>query len=196
VNADQPQGAGLRADARRNRDQVVVAALNLFLDQGVDVSLDEIARQAGVGIGTLYRRFPERNALIRAVAHEGLRRLAELGEAAWQEEPDAWQALSRFLHGCARMRLGALQLAIEPRLHDEIRAAPELLEVRQAVSDLVERMTTGAQAEGMMRTDVGVAEVGLLMTVQIYAPPQLAYEQAIGRVVDLMLTGLRAEPSG
>jgi AcrR family transcriptional regulator len=191
VRTDKPPEARLRADARRNRDQIVVAALTLFLDQEIDVALEEVARQAGVGIGTLYRRFPERDALIRAVAYEGLRRLADLGEVSLREEPDAWHALRRFLHGCAQMRLGALQSALEPRLHDEIRAAPELRDVRQQVSDLIERMTTGAQAEGMIRTDISVGDVGLLMTVQIYAPPDLPRKQAIRRVVDVLLEGLR-----
>lgn len=191
MKTDRPHGAELRADARRNRDQIVVAALNLFLDHGIDVPLEEVARQAGVGIGTLYRRFPERDALIRAVAYEGLRRLADMAQAAWREEPDAWHALCRFLHGCTQMRLGALQSAIEPRLHDEIRAAPELREVRQEVVDLVERMTTGAKGEGMMRPDIDAGDVGLLMTLQIHTPPHLRSDEAVRRVVDIMLEGVR-----
>jgi AcrR family transcriptional regulator len=187
--AAQPE---LRADARRNRDQLVVAAVDLLLEQGVDVPLEEIARRAGVGIGTLYRRFPEREALLRAASYEGLRRLADTGEAAWREEPDAWHALSRFLRGCAELRLGALMSAIEPRLHDAIRAAPELHEVRQAVIDLVERMTTGAQAEGALRKDVSPADISLLISLQIYVPPSQSTSDAVSRVVDLMLDGLRA----
>jgi hypothetical protein len=90
-----------------------------------------------------------------------------------------------------RLRLGALQSAIEPRLHDEIRAAPELREARQQLLDLIERITAGAQAEGAMRPDIGAGDVGLLMTVQIYAPPHLPDEQATRRVVDIMLDGMR-----
>jgi AcrR family transcriptional regulator len=191
VKTDRPHGTGLRADARRNRDQIVAAALTLFLDQGIDVPLEEVARQAGVGIGTLYRRFPERDALIRAVSYEGLRRLADMAEAAWQEEADAWHALCRFLHGCAQMRLGALQSAIEPRLHEEIRTAPELRQIRQVVVDLLERITTGAQAEGVLRRDISAGDVGLLMTLQIYVPPHMTSEQSIRRIVDIMLNGLR-----
>lgn len=188
----QRRQEALRADARRNRDQIVVAALTLFLDKGIDVALDEIAREAGVGIGTLYRRFPERDTLIRAVAYEGFRRLANLAEAALREEPDAWHALGRFLHGCTQMRLGALQSAVEPRLHDEIRGAPELREVRRELADLIEQMTAGAQAEGAMRPDITADDVGLLMTVQIYAPPRVPSTLATRRVVDIMLEGLRA----
>ncbi|HEU4946588.1 MAG TPA: helix-turn-helix domain-containing protein [Kribbella sp.] len=185
--------SGLRADARRNRDQLVAAALKLFLDEGIDVPLEEVARVAGVGIGTLYRRFPDRDALIRATAYEALRQLAELAEAAWREEPDAWHALARFLRSCAELRLGALQAAVEPRLHAAIRTAPELRDVRQVVVDLVAKMTMAAQEEGALRRDVGPADVGLLMSLQVYAPPDLPRDQAMSRVVDIMLAGLRAE---
>ena len=191
MNAEGPHGAGLRADARRNRDQIVAAALDLFLDRGIDVPLEEIANRAGVGIGTLYRRFPDRNTLTRAVAYEGLHRMVDMAQAAWQDEPDAWQALCRFLHGCVEMRLGALQSAVEPRLHDEIRAAPELRTARRELSDLIDRMTTHAKAAGTLRHDVGSAEVGLLMSLQIYAPPDVPNEPAVRRVVDIMLDGLR-----
>ncbi len=197
VNTAPSHGAGLRADARRNRDQIVAAALDLFLDRGIDVPLDEIATVARVGIGTLYRRFPDRNTLIRAVAYEGLHRIVDIAHAVWREEPDGWQALCRFLHRCVEMRLGALQSAIEPRLHDDVRAAPELRTIRQELIDLIDRMTTLAKADGALRLDVGTDEVGLLMTLQIYVPPDTPKEPAVRRVVDIMLDGLRnSVPSG
>jgi AcrR family transcriptional regulator len=184
----------LRADARRNRDRIVAAALDLFLDKGIDVPLDDVARRAGVGIGTLYRRFPDRDALIAATAHEGLSRLAEIARAAWDEEPDAWHALGRFLHGCTELRLGALQSAIEPHLHDTIRADPGLRAPRQVIIDLIDEMTAAAHAEGTLRPDAGPAEVGLMMTLQVYAPPGVPRDQAVRRVVGIMLDGLRAAP--
>jgi AcrR family transcriptional regulator len=186
--------AELRADARRNRDQIVAAALALFREEGIDVPMEEIARGAGVGVGTLYRRFPDRDALIGATAHASLRSQADMAETAWREEPGAWPALCRFLRDCAELRLGALASAIEPRLHACIQADPELRETRQTVIDLVERMTAGAKAEEAMRHDIGPEEVGLLMTLQIYTPPHMSSDQAFRRVVDIMLDGLRAGP--
>ena len=189
-----PEELELRADARRNRDQIVAAALILFREAGVDVPMEEIARGAGVGVGTLYRRFPDRDALIWAAAHAFLRDLADMAETAWREEPDAWAALCRFLRGCAELRLGALASAIEPRLHASIQSDPELRSSRQTVRDLVERMTAGAKADGAMRPDVSPEEVGLLMTLQVYTPPDMSDDQAVRRVVDIMLGGLRARP--
>jgi AcrR family transcriptional regulator len=188
-----PHEAELRADARRNRDQIVAAALALFREEGIDVPMEEIARRAGVGVGTLYRRFPDRDALIWATAHASLRGQADMAQTALREEPGAWPALCRFLRDCAELRLGALASAIEPRLHASIQADPELLEIRRRVIDLVERMTAGAKAEGAMRRDVGREEVGLLMTLQIYTPPHMSSDQALRRVVDIMLNGLRAD---
>lgn len=182
---------GLRADAQRNRDQIVAAAQIHFRESGFDVPMEEIARGAGVGVGTLYRRFPDRDSLIWATAQAVLRDLADMAETAWREEPDAWAALCRFLRGCAERRLGALASAIEPRLHASIQSDPELRSSRQTVSDLVERMTAAAKADGAMRPDVSPAEVGLLMTVRIYTPSDMSDDQAMRRVVDIVLDGLR-----
>src|SRR5690606_13382420 len=87
----------LRADARRNRDQIVAAASRLFARGGADAPMEEIARAASVGVGTLYRRFPDREALIVAVAGKSTRDLHAQLEAARAEEPTAWAALERFL---------------------------------------------------------------------------------------------------
>src|SRR5881227_3330880 len=83
----------LRADARRNRDQILAAARSIFAAQGPEVPMEEIARAAGVGVGTLYRRFPDRDALIRAVAVENFERVLTDARAAAKEEPSAWLAL-------------------------------------------------------------------------------------------------------
>ncbi|MEU6428842.1 TetR/AcrR family transcriptional regulator [Microbispora sp. NPDC046973] len=184
---------GLRADARRNRDLIVAAAQELFLEQGVDVPLEEVARRAGVGVGTLYRRFPDRDALLRAVGEESLRRLVDLAEAAWREEPDAWHALCRFLRGSVALRLGVLPAKLHPHLHQRLRIGPDLHEMRQRVIAGVLRMIEQAQADGALRADIGPGDVALLMTLNVYTPPGMHNEQAMGRVVEIMLDGLRAD---
>ncbi|MEU7882334.1 TetR/AcrR family transcriptional regulator [Microbispora bryophytorum] len=184
---------GLRADARRNRDLIVAAAQELFLEQGVDVPLEDVARRAGVGVGTLYRRFPDRDALLRAVGVESLRRLADLAETSWREEPDAWHALCRFLRGSVALRLGVLPAKLEPHLHQRLRAGPDLHEIRQRVIAGVLRMIERAQADGTLRADVGPGDIALLMTLNVYTPPGMHDEQAMERVVGLVLDGLRAD---
>ncbi|GII77887.1 TetR family transcriptional regulator [Sphaerisporangium rufum] len=184
--------AELRADARRNRQLIIEAAQQLFLRDGADVPLEEIARRAGVGIGTLYRRFPDRNALIHAAGLAMLERLAELAESAWREEPDAWHALRRFLRGALELRLGALQSVIEPRLHAAMRAAPELREIRQRIIVLVERMIRHAHQDGALRPDVEPGDIALMMTMHVQLPGAAPDERAVRRVVEIMLDGLRA----
>src|SRR3954452_6185705 len=89
---------GLRADAHRNRQHLLAAARDVFVEQGADAPLDEIARRAGVGIATLYRRFPERAALIRAVVVDVLQAVGDEARRALDEEPDTFQALARYMH--------------------------------------------------------------------------------------------------
>ncbi|GIH97328.1 TetR/AcrR family transcriptional regulator [Planobispora siamensis] len=193
MESHRPAGTELRADARRNRDLIVAAAQKLFLEQGLDVPLEEVARRAGVGVGTLYRRFPDRDALLRAVSEEGLRRLMDLAETALREEPDAWHALCRFLRASVEIRLGALSAKLEPHLHQRLRAGADLHEMRQRVIAAVLRMTERAQADGTLRGDIGPGDIALLMTLNVYTPPSMPGEQAMARVVEIMLSGLRAD---
>ncbi|WP_433758595.1 TetR/AcrR family transcriptional regulator [Nocardia sp. CA-135398] len=181
-----------RADARNNRDQIIAATLVTFREQGVDVPMKEIADRAGVGVGTLYRHFPDRDALIAETAQSYLAELAQLAATALAEEGAAWPALSRFLHECAQRRVGALASAIEPNLHAEIQADPRLHEVRGRIVESVSRMTMQAQEAGVMRADIEPGEVAALMTLQIYARTGESYADAVRRVVDLVLDGLRA----
>ncbi|MEV6137302.1 helix-turn-helix domain-containing protein [Nocardia sp. NPDC051990] len=181
-----------RADARNNRDQIIAATLVTFREQGVEVPMKEIADRAGVGVGTLYRHFPDRDALIAETAQSYLADLAQSAATALAQEGAAWPALSRFLHECAQRRVGALAAAIEPNLHAEIQADPRLREVRGRIVELVSRMTTEAQAAGVMRADIEPAEVAGLMTLQIYTRAGESYPEAVRRVVEIVLDGLRA----
>ena len=117
----------LRADAARNRARVLDAARTAFAEAGLDVGVEEIARRAGVGKGTLYRRFPTKEALVRAIFEDILDEIERLVAEA-EAEPDAWEAFAHYLSGAARMqasnqgffdvvaqRLGAAALTDEQR---------------------------------------------------------------------------------
>lgn len=182
----------LRADARSNRDQILAAAQAVFREQGVDVAMKEIADRAGVGVGTLYRRFPDRESLISAASHAYLSGLAELAATARDAESGAWPTLCRFLRECVDMRLGALASALEQGLHDHIRNDPNLVAVRATVAEHVFAMTAAAHDAGDLRADVTAADVACLMTLHIYVPPGELYADAARRVIDIALDGLRA----
>lgn len=182
----------LRADARANRDQVLAAARELFATRGVDVSMKDIADRAGVGVGTLYRRFPDRDALINATAEAHLSDLAAALEAAQREERTAWLALRRFLHACIDGGIGALAAAIEPSVHTRIQHNPQVKAARGAIGDTLAELTRQAQADGDLRADAGPDDIALLMTVQVYLRPDQSHSQAAERVTDLIVGGLRA----
>lgn len=186
----------LRADARANRDQILAAARALFIERGSDVPIKDIADRAGVGVGTLYRRFPDRDSLITAVGQAHLAGLLDALETAERDEASAWAALARFVGECIGSGLGGMAAALEPSLHAQIQLAPRLVPARTALSEAIVRLIQRAQADGDLRRDVDPQDVALLMTVQIYTRPQQSHTDAVARVVAIILRGLRARSAG
>src|ERR1044071_6896685 len=124
---EEVNGRPLRPDGARNRARVLDAARPAFAEAGLDVGVEEIARRAGVGKGTLYRRFPTKEALVRAIFEDILEELERIVSTA-ESEPDAWKAFVTYLSTTARMqasnqgfydvvaqRLGAAALTDEQR---------------------------------------------------------------------------------
>jgi AcrR family transcriptional regulator len=186
--------SGLRADARRNREQLLAAARDVFVEQGVEAPLDEVARRAGVGIATLYRRFPDRNALIRAVVFDVLGRVTNEVERAIEQEPDAFRALARYMHAALDARIAAVFPAVLERVPFE---DPELLEARDAASEPVVQIVERAQAEGSLRPDVAFGDIGLLL-IRLSRPLPGAFPRELDnslahRHLDILLDGLRCD---
>ena len=98
----------LRADAHRNRERLLAAARDLFVEDGPDAPLDDVARRAGVGVATLYRRFPNRQALMRAVALDVLGHVVGEAHSALAEEPDGFATLARYMHRALDLRVAAV----------------------------------------------------------------------------------------
>src|SRR5580765_2828224 len=99
----------LRRDAERNRQRILAAAAEVFNERGLEVSLDEIARYAGVGVGTVYRRFRTKEELIEALFMDRLDMVAALGEEAFAS-PDPWAGLVSFMERMAEIMAGNLGL--------------------------------------------------------------------------------------
>jgi AcrR family transcriptional regulator len=186
----------LRADAKRNRDQILAAARDLLVNQGVNVPMEEIARHAGVGVGTLYRRFPDRMALLRALSVSTVEHMTDLARSARAAEPDAWKALSRFVRECVALRLGVLRSVVDPQLHAALHADDEVRSARLDLLRNLEQMITAAQRDGSMRSDVGVVDVAMLVSMHLKQPfdlPDDVAETMDARLTQLMLDGLRAD---
>jgi AcrR family transcriptional regulator len=181
----------LRADARRNRGRILAAARDVFVELGSEAPLDEIAARAEVGIGTLYRRFPDRRSLMRAVVLDVLERVAQEAALALSEEPDAAAALARYMHRALDLRVSAVVPALlgQVSLDDE-----ELLRVRQRSAGLIEQMIDQAQADGTLRPDVAFGDIALMLTRMSRPLPGLSSHaldsDLAHRHLDLVLDGL------
>jgi AcrR family transcriptional regulator len=184
----------LRADARRNRQQVLRTARHLFAAHGLGVSLDEIARRAGVGPGTVHRHFPTKDALYLAVATDMLERLvAQAEKLAATDDPAAlFGLLSRM------MAAGADNIAVKSALaaaeFDLRTAAPELAaDLTRHVAGLLDR----AQAAGVARRDATVGEVMALVAGAFAAIRHAGADTSRRRsahLARLILDGLRPQP--
>lgn len=192
-NTQQAEQGRLRADAQRNRDQLLQAARMCFAEVGPDVPLESIARRAGVGIGTLYRRFPDRHALFRAIAYDVVREVVHEAHLALAEAPNAFQALARYMHHALDAQIGAVM----PMLAAQIPLDDAELDLLRAEGMLaVQKMLEAAQQQGLVRVDIVSGDISLLL-MRLTRPlpalmstdldPQLAHRQ-----LDLVLTGLRA----
>jgi AcrR family transcriptional regulator len=180
----------MRADARRNRRRLLDAAIELILEIGGEPSRDAVAQRAGVGIGTLYRHFPDQQALLRAVVLDVLDRTIHLGEAALAESPNGREALRRYLHDAVDGGLGVVNI-IYPMLDDT--GWPER---RSAAGAMLERLTHAAQRDGALSREATASEIAAA-SIRFCRPlalgPDLGDERAIThRQLDTYLDGLAA----
>ncbi|MER6958436.1 MULTISPECIES: TetR/AcrR family transcriptional regulator [unclassified Streptomyces] len=181
-----------RADALRNRERIVAAAREMFTEFGPGVPLDEIARRAGVGNATVYRNFPDRDALVREVVCSVLDRTVRAGQVALAESGDAFGALERFVHASADERISALCPMISSTFDEH---HPDLESARERVERIIEEVMDRAKAAGQLRSDVGVGDV-MIVVAQLSRPPAgtdcLSADRYVHRHLQLFLDGLRA----
>ena len=180
----------MREDARRHRERLLAAARDAVVEHGTDVPLDDIARRAGVGIATLYRRFPDRPTLLRQVALDLLGRSAHEASTALAEEPHAFGALARYLHRALDLRIAAVM----PVLVGQLQMDRELLDARRASVEPLDQIIAAARADGSLRLDVASGDIGMLL-VRLARPlpgplPPALNHRLAHRHLDLLLDGL------
>jgi AcrR family transcriptional regulator len=179
-----------RADARRNYDALLAAARDAFTEDGSDASLEDVARRAGVGIGTLYRHFPNRHALIEAVYVEEVERMARTADDLADLEP--WDALSTWLRHF--VGYAATKRALAEELMNSAGADSEvLLSCRRAISAAGEPLLRRAQDAGVVRRDLSFMDVGRM--VGGIAVIRAADAGQIERILEVALDGLRYRPA-
>ena len=181
-----------RADALRNRERIVAAAREMFVEFGAEVPFDEIARRAGVGNATVYRNFPDRDALAREVVCSVMDRTSEWAEEALGTDGDAFEALSGFVHFAADERIGALC----PMLSESFdQNHPDLVAARDRITELIQRLMARAREAGQLRPDVELGDL-MIAVSQLTRPLPGTACQGIDRFVhrhlQLLLDGMRA----
>nr|AAM82599.1 PauB [Pseudonocardia autotrophica] len=189
----------MRADARRNREQLVTAARQVFLEQGVDAPLDEMRGARAVGIATLYRRFPDRQALIQQVMQDNLERSRAALERAAEEHSDAWSALVAYLHDVVDEQITLLVPVLAPNIHEELRRRGDVWSRREEVIGRFEQLVQAAKREGRLRGDVGAGDLEVWMVKVCRPIPVLTTEQnelATHRQLRVLIDGLLADTAG
>jgi AcrR family transcriptional regulator len=182
----------LRSDARRNREQLVASARELFAEEGVDVSVEEITHHAGVGMGTLYRHFATKDDLIDAVLEDAFGEIVELAERAAAED-DAWAGFCTFLEHA--LALHAANRGLKDVLATRTYGRQHAEAMRARLRPLLKRLIVRAQEQGTLRGDFTAEDLPLVFwtgdrvieTTEGFAP------NLWRRYLGLLLDGLRIE---
>jgi AcrR family transcriptional regulator len=178
----------LRADARRNRERILEAAREIFAESGLDAQMEDLARGAGVGVGTVYRHFPTKEALVGALVDDYFGSLAVEAESALAVA-DPWEAFEGFMWRAGNL-LGANRALSEVTADGQMREGA----VRAGVDRILGELIGRAQDAGVLRPDVSVDDVPMIMC-------SLGRVQMLGaggpgeawrRHLAIMLDGLRA----
>lgn len=177
-----------RADARANHDKLVAAARALFTERGTSAPLEEVAERAGVGIGTLYRHFPTRQALLEAVYVDEVEAMARA--ATELEELPPWDALSQWLH--QYVGFAATKRALNEALMETDPNSNVLLTCRTAIVGAGTALVERAQTAGVVRNDTTFPDI-VRMVGAIAMVPTEDPEQK-DRLLELALDGLRYNP--
>jgi AcrR family transcriptional regulator len=181
----------LRADASRNREQLLAVATRVFTSAGSEPSMRAIAREAGVGIGTLYRHFPTRESLVDAVYHDQVTRLTTgadelLGQLAPSDALRRWMDLFGDWIATKNGMLGTLVVMIES---GEIAHAGTRTELLAAISTILD----AGQLAGDIRSDITAEDVADSLLGVFTVAPLPAHEAKAGRLLNVLMDGLRPQ---
>ncbi|MFC3125576.1 TetR/AcrR family transcriptional regulator [Pseudoroseomonas globiformis] len=182
-----------RADAQRNRERVLEAARDIFSAGGAGASLEAVARQAGVGIGTLYRHFPTREALYEAVYRREVQQLVQLA-VAWRDDPEPVAALRRwvaaFIGFVATKKGMSAALAVAAQSSSKVSLAV-MDQIIQALDELLRR----AAAAGEIRGDVGAEQMLRAMVGLCYAQDSPDWQDTVRHLSDIFIDGMARSAS-
>jgi AcrR family transcriptional regulator len=179
----------LRADARRNRDKIVAAARDAFSEDGLDAQIEDVARRAGVGVGTVYRHFPTKDALVRALVVDKMEEMTAMAPRFLAEaERDGWEAFTGFVRACADTHVsdrGLSQVISTQPAESFVDVAMDTGLMRATGRLLVAAQESGVARRDLVATDVGVLMCGLSAVLESFG------EAGGRRYLEMMLDGMR-----
>src|SRR4051812_13211626 len=187
-----PSERPLRRDAERNRQRILDAARVVFAERGLSGSHDDIAREAGVGVGTVYRRFPDKEQLIHALFEARIEEIADVARAA-VDHPDPWQALVGFL-----MRTQELQSqdrGLKEIVLGGARGAERAMGARAVIAPLAVQLLERAKDAGVVRSDIELTDLPLIQLAigTIAESSRDVAPDVWRRLMTVVFDGLRAE---
>ena len=186
-------GRRLRKDAERNRQRILEAAQELFAERGQAVTLNEIARHAGVGVGTVYRRFPDKDELVEGLFEQRIDRIADILDRALAN-PDPWRGFVDFFE--ASLEEQAADRGLRQLMLGAAGAYDRIAKARERLQPLVSRLVERARDAGELRADFDAADIGILQ-IMLGSVVDLTYElepELWRRYSAIVLQGLRARP--
>jgi AcrR family transcriptional regulator len=187
----QVAGRPLRADARRNRERVLTAAREVFAEHGREAQMDDVARRAQVGVGTVYRHFPTKEALVDALVAEAFGRLLAVAKEQAQRDDDPWDALVTTLWAGAEILAGDRAVsAIMSEVYGPVNVDLDLqLQMTETMTILVDR----AREAGALRADVILDDIPMVMCgIGMATCKPHSVPDAWRRHITIVLDGLRA----
>jgi AcrR family transcriptional regulator len=181
---------GQRADATKNRERIIVEARKLFSTAANTVSLEAIARAAGVGIGTLYRHFTTKEALVEAVYRSELDALDLEADELLSSQP-GFNAMRQWMDSYARF------VAAKHAMHDALRIAltprsGAASETRARISATIAKFLAAGSRDGSIRVDVRADDLTLSLAGSVFAATASTDKEQVGRVLNLLVAGLRS----
>jgi AcrR family transcriptional regulator len=185
----------LRRDAERNRQRILAAAADAFAAGGLAVTMDQVARRAGVGVGTVYRRFPDKELLIEALFDQRIDELVTLAEAA-RDDPDPFVGLERFFESF--LALQAADRGLKEVLIGTARGEGRVAHARDRIAPAVDALVARARTAGVLRDDVEASDIALLqfMLGAVIDYTSDVEPEAWRRLLAIVLDGLRTRRDG
>jgi len=193
TTSDHPAPRPLRRDAQRNREAIVEAARQVFCDQGLEAPLEQIARQAGVGIATLYRRFPNRAALLDAVLADTVQAHVEVAERALAMD-DPWEGFAFYLEQSCRLQ--AADRGLNDVMGMRFPRATTVEALKTRLFELVAQVVQRAQQSGQLRADLTLEDLAMVTWANTRILPACraaGAPDAWRRHLGFLLDGFRAD---